>query len=230
MADLNGWVSRHAAPGTLRVVRAVRPLVRDRVGTAATHRKVKALPDGLRVELGSHTRRMPGWIAVDMIPGVDLYWDLRRPLPFRDGQVDELYSSHALEHFVYRDLMGLLAECRRVLASGAVMRVAVPDAGLYIRGYRGEVEIPVDYLGHSPGVCGSAPIDLVNYTAYMGGEHRHMFDIDGLLAVLCDAGFVDVGERPFDPTIDLADRRHETIYATATAPFVSSHGKAEHET
>jgi predicted SAM-dependent methyltransferase len=213
MPDLKDSIRQAAPEPVLRVARAVRRNVKGTVGTMSTRQRTRRLPPGLRVELGSVRRGLPGWTTLDTASGADLYWDLRRPLPFRDGQVVELYSSHVLEHFAYPDLKRLLAECLRVLAPAGVMRVAVPDAGLYVRGYDGEVEIPATLLGYEPGVCGSARIDLLNYIAYMGGEHRHMFDLDGLLAVLLDAGFVDVSSRAFDPTLDLADRDDVTIYA-----------------
>jgi predicted SAM-dependent methyltransferase len=47
---------------------------------------------------------------------------------FADDTFTELYASHVLEHFDYRaELIGALAEWRRVLRPGGVLRLSVPD-------------------------------------------------------------------------------------------------------
>ena len=58
----------------------------------------------LRLHLGSSTNRLYGWVNVDLLrPGraLDLYWDLRRPLPFRDVSVDAIFAEHLLEHLPF---------------------------------------------------------------------------------------------------------------------------------
>ena len=52
----------------------------------------------------------------------------------------------------------------------------------------------------------------------MAYEHRHMFDMENLLAVLKKAGFADVKTREFDPSIDVAKRAPQSIYAAARKP------------
>jgi predicted SAM-dependent methyltransferase len=48
-----------------------------------------------------------------------------RVLPFEDNTVDELYSSHLLEHFGYEE--PLLEEWCRVLCCGGKITIVVPD-------------------------------------------------------------------------------------------------------
>ena len=56
-------------------------------------------------------------------------------------------------------------------------------------------------------------MDWVNYVAYMGGEHKYMFDQENLLHILKMNGFKNVRQREFDPEIDMPERRFESLYA-----------------
>jgi predicted SAM-dependent methyltransferase len=53
--------------------------------------------------------------------------DLRGRLPYGDGEVDAIYSSHTLEHLYLSDAENLLKECHRILVPGGVLRLALPD-------------------------------------------------------------------------------------------------------
>lgn len=65
--------------------------------------------------------------------GVDPYYigaDLQAPagnLPFADNSVDEIYSSHMLEHIAKLEILPTLKEWRRVLISGGKLIIRVPD-------------------------------------------------------------------------------------------------------
>ena len=54
--------------------------------------------------------------------------ELRARLPFPDGSIDAVYSSHVLEHLHLEEGRSLLSECRRVLKTGSgVVRLVLPD-------------------------------------------------------------------------------------------------------
>jgi predicted SAM-dependent methyltransferase len=85
---------------------------------------------GLRLNLGSGTTPIPGFVNVDALqdaPGVDVVADIGERLPFDDGAADLVYASHLLEHFGHHEVPGLLAEWRRVLRPGGTLLLAVPD-------------------------------------------------------------------------------------------------------
>lgn len=65
----------------------------------------------------------PRYTAVDIKDGIDA-----RKLPYADNSVDEVYASHVLEHFSFRETAAVLAEWARVLKPGGIMRISVPDA------------------------------------------------------------------------------------------------------
>ncbi len=53
--------------------------------------------------------------------------DIRKGLPFKNGSVKNIFSSHILEHISYRDADFVIKECFRVLCKDGVMRIIVPD-------------------------------------------------------------------------------------------------------
>jgi len=61
--------------------------------------------------------------------------DLRRGIPFPDAAFDAVYSSHFLEHLPRPAAMPMLAEVRRVLVPGGVVRIVVPDLELVVARY-----------------------------------------------------------------------------------------------
>jgi predicted SAM-dependent methyltransferase len=75
-------------------------------------------------------------------------WDLRRGIPFPDGEFDVIYHSHVLEHLDRSATLPFLRECQRVVKPGGVVRVVVPDlqlwAGAYAASLEGMARSPTD--------------------------------------------------------------------------------------
>ncbi|WP_428422613.1 class I SAM-dependent methyltransferase [Methylibium sp.] len=72
----------------------------------------------------------PGWEILDVFPGphVDHVGNANDLSRFPQGSFDEIYASHVVEHFDYKDeLLRTLTEWCRVLRPGGVLRVSVPD-------------------------------------------------------------------------------------------------------
>jgi predicted SAM-dependent methyltransferase len=170
----------------------------------------------INLELGAGpVKGKNGWMTVDQYDGADLIWDLTMPLPFPDKTVAKIYSSHLLEHFSYRDLMRLLIDCHRVLKISGSFSACVPDASLWVRAYLQRETLDRSFLAYDPAVISNCKMDWLNYIAYMDGEHHYMFDKENLVRVLIEAGFSEVKIRDFDPTLDLPERNHNSIYACA---------------
>ena len=187
-----------------------------------SRKSLSALTSGarpLKLDLGGGYRAGEnGWTTVDVSHECDLYWDLRYGIPFPDGTVDALYSSHLFEHLSFEDGQALLREGLRALKPGGAFSIVVPNARMYVEHYLGIVDLPDDHFGWRPAYHDTTRIDALNYVAYMAGEHRYMFDQDNLLHVLRLAGYERVAERAFDPKTDMPERDFESIYAIGYKP------------
>lgn len=141
---------------------------------------------------------VPGWLNVDVEGGEawDVRHDIRHGLPLADGAVDYAVSIHALGEIPYREVVGVLAELRRVLTDGGVLRLAVPDLELlhdaYRRGQTACFEVP-DTDARRPGA--KLVTQLVWY-----GLNRTPFTYDAVEEVLVEAGFRHVARRAYRET------------------------------
>lgn len=158
------------------------------------------------------------WTTVDMTKECDIFWDLRQSIPMTANSVSKIYSSHLFEHLTYQQGQKLLQESVRLLKPGGTFLICVPNARMYIESYLGLRDLPSDCFGYLPAFNNTSSIDAINYVAYMGGEHKYMFDQENLLHILTGAGFADAQKRDFDPETDRAERDYESLYAIATKP------------
>lgn len=81
----------------------------------------------IRLNLGSGTSPLHDYINVDMLPEADVQHDLTTPLPFDDGSVDRIYSSHVVEHFTRSEWEFVRLDWARVLKPGAELEIRCPD-------------------------------------------------------------------------------------------------------
>jgi predicted SAM-dependent methyltransferase len=97
----------------------------------------RAAPAPMRLNWGCGRRAVPGWINSDIAsyPGVDIVRDIRHGLPIADQTLDYIVSVHALVAIPYDDLVPVLAELRRMLRPGGVLRLVLPDFDKAIRAY-----------------------------------------------------------------------------------------------
>jgi predicted SAM-dependent methyltransferase len=180
-------------------------------------RRWSASPTAIRLHLGCADNYLPGWLNVDLFrPGrrLDLFWDLRRPLPVPADSVQVVFTEHLLEHLSGSQALQVVRDCARVLSSEGVLRVGVPDLGRYIRSYAGEDPL-IDEV--RPGRPTKA---LAFCEVFYRFGHRSMYDFDTLRALCLEAGFADVepsrfGEGRIQPSPDSAARRAETLYVDA---------------
>jgi predicted SAM-dependent methyltransferase len=156
-------------------------------------------------------------VNIDLLrPGrrLDLYWDLRRGLPFQSGSAAAIFAEHLFEHLTYEDGTILMRECARVLEPGGVLRIGVPDLDRYIASYLGQDDL-IDRV--RPGRPTRAIALGEPFFLY---GHRCMYDFETLNRACVDSGFAAVerssfGEGRILPSPDSLARRDETLYVDA---------------
>lgn len=156
-----------------------------------------------------------GWVTMDVTGSCDIFWDLRKGIPFPNESVAKIYSSHFLEHLTFKEGQNFLDECLRVLIPGGIFSICVPNARIYLEAYL-NVELDINtFFVYKPAYNNTTKIDYMNYIAYMDGHHKYMFDKENLIYILKAKGMKNVRLREFDPNLDRQDKDFESIYAVA---------------
>ena len=153
-------------------------------------RKARSATSEIHLHLGCGPKYLRGFVNVDgnLFRKTDLWLDLRNGLPYPDGSISTVYSSHVLEHFYPDELHTILCECHRVLRPGGGLRIVVPDMGGAVRAY---LTGRADFFASFPRDNKSLGGKLSNLLFCEGG-HRQGLDFSYLLELLQNAGFQDV--------------------------------------
>jgi SAM-dependent methyltransferase len=147
-------------------------------------------------------------------------------IPFATGTVYALYSSHMIEHLDRREARSFLAEARRVLRPGGVLRLAAPDLSRlvdqYVRSGDADAFLARSYMGLDRP---AGPRAWARWMLIGPRHHLWMYDGESLARLLREAGFVDVAVEPpgvtriADPGgLDLKERESESVYVEADRP------------
>ncbi len=179
------------------------------------YQKFKTLSKFLVIKLNLGAGPVPGiggWTTVDY-SGANISWDLRDSIPLSDSTVTAVYSSHLLEHLNFSEINYLLADINRILISGGKFRVCVPDARKYIEAYLQGLEFRNKSEMYEPGATNTDSfIDQVNYIAYMGHEHKFLFDQENLTSLLTKHNFSQIQLSQYSSVIDDTDRSIDSLY------------------
>lgn len=107
------------------------------------------------LNLGCGNNYHKDWTNVDFFPEDKnvISTNLLNGIPFPDATFDVVYHSHVLEHFTKKDAVAFINECYRVLKSGGIIRVVLPDLAGIIKEYvrilseleNGKKELEADY-------------------------------------------------------------------------------------
>jgi hypothetical protein len=84
----------------------------------------------IKLDIGCGPRKQEGFTGVDIqvFPGVDVVHDVRiTPWPWEDSSVDEVFSSHFLEHLSGEERIGFFNELHRVMKPQAKAVIITPD-------------------------------------------------------------------------------------------------------
>lgn len=229
IAKFESAYGQSTIPFSDQLRRVMSPAVRLRAKVLATdaqaplaRRTAARLAAGeapLRLHLGCGWNSIPGWVNSDLVGGKgDFAWNLLRPLPFEDGTVDAVFMEHVFEHLRYSQVLTVLHHVRAVLRPGGVLRVGVPDAGMYARRYSEDPDaLAAERWGRPTGL-------LVLREVFQEHAHVTAYDAQTLQLVLAEGGFPGAQVTPggVSPLLgeapDLAERIPETVYAEVRRP------------
>ena len=143
----------------------------------------------MKLHLGCWKRYIPGFVHVDIcdLPHIDYQHSVEKLPMFRDDSVELIYASHVLEYFDREEAASVLAEWRRVLKPGGVLRLAIPNFSALIKVYErtGDLNNIVGPLyGRMLVECGEAQQRVI--------YHRTVYDFPSLKRLLGKANFTDV--------------------------------------
>lgn len=89
-------------------------------------RKVPQLKK-INLDIGCGEKVSKGFIGMDVRDcGQDVIWDARQGIPFPDESVDNICTSHFLEHLTDEESIDLIQESMRVLKHGGQMINRLP--------------------------------------------------------------------------------------------------------
>lgn len=165
---------------------------RVRARRVARYLAVTAEP---KLQIGSGPHALEGWLNTDLIRS-DVHVDLARPLPFADATFAYAFGEHIIEHLPDTQAEALLAELRRVLRPGGVLRLVTPDLRALVAIYedRNDLVSREEYARHLDGVSGRSHLraaQVLNDALRLWG-HRWIYDEEDLRARLEQAGFGDI--------------------------------------
>ena len=136
----------------------------------------------MKLHLGCGKRHIPGFVHVDRtaFPHVDHVRDIRDLSVFAAESAELIYACQVLEYFDREEVGPVLAEWRRVLKPGGVLRLSVPDFEVITRLYRAGFQLEW-FLGTLFGRIPDAQGGFI--------YHRTTYDEPSLRRVFAAAGF-----------------------------------------
>lgn len=137
----------------------------------------------MKLHLGCGKRFINGFVHIDALdfPHVDHIAAVDNLSFIEDNTVDLIYVCHVLEHFKRRETQRVLDEWYRVLKSGGILRVAVPDFEAISLIYNKNRDLS-QVIG-----------PLYGGQNYLYNIHYNTFDFSTLSEYLAKSGFKSVG-------------------------------------
>jgi predicted SAM-dependent methyltransferase len=173
-----------------------------------------------KVQIGAGQSNEPGWLNTDIDPGPgQAYLDATKPLPFRDGSIQYIFSEHVVEHLFYADGLSFFKEAHRVLAPGGKIRTVTPNLKQLVAlfeeadpehsaktGHYVQRKLAWEDWDRTPD---PAAIIVNNEMHWFG--HQFIYTPTLLRASLEQAGFTDIRQyaagETSDPTFTAVERR-----------------------
>lgn len=186
--------------------------------------KVPLLPE-LLLQLGLLEKPQYEFIQFCRTNSIE-YGDATKGLPIPNSSVDVLYSSHMLEHLDQKEAALFLREARRVLRSGGIIRLAVPDIRMKVQQYLDTHDADAFIFDTRMTLPRPRTIAQRVRLLFVGTRHHQwMYDGASLSRFLQAHGFINpvvlkAGESQIEnpQDLDLHERASESVYVEAINP------------
>lgn len=133
----------------------------------------------VKLDIGCGAQKVEGYTGVDAYVDTDIKADMWN-IPMNAGTVDEIYSSHALEHVPGMKVQETLKEWFRLLKPGGKLLLQVPNMDYVAR----------FWLTHKPEDHAWAEAIVFGNQAHEGEFHKSGFTPMGLQGDLQVSGFI----------------------------------------
>lgn len=130
----------------------------------------------MKLDVGAGYSPKEGYTSVDKFTPADYKADILK-LPFEDNSIEEIYTSHVLEHLAKKDVPLALSEIYRVLQHEGIFTIIVPDLLWCMNNFLNSL----DHYGF--------PLDVIYGNQEHEGEfHKTGFTMDILKVLITNAG------------------------------------------
>lgn len=156
-------------------------------------------------------------------PGVQLCWNIVNSCPAPTNSLRGVYTEHLLEHVSFEDCQKVLQDFWRALRPGGVLRVVIPDAGLYTSLYCQSLtstSVQFPYQDRYNGLTAMMHVNRI----FRAHGHQYAYDYDTIKRQMEQAGFIKIKREDYrvgrDPHLlaDSAERRVESLYVEGQKP------------
>ena len=147
-------------------------------------------------------------------------------IPENDSTTDAVYSSHMIEHIEKEDVALFFKEVRRILKSGGIIRLAVPNIKYQVDNYLKDGD--ADKFIESTHLTRKKPKTIIAKIKYLiigDRNHQWMYDGKSLCNLLSSAGFKEprimktgLTTIPDPGMLDLKERSPESVFVEACNP------------
>ena len=162
----------------------------------------------MKLHLGCWHRDIPGFVNVDLcdMPHIDHKSSIDDLSMFENDSASLIYSSHSFEYFDRVEAIAVLNEWKRVLKSGGVLRLAVPDFDSLIKVYEttGNIE---SILGP---LYGKMEINTIEGKQSL--YHKTVYNFESLSNLLIETGFSNIKRYNWQETIHKDYDDHSQAY------------------
>ena len=131
------------------------------------------------------------------------YGDIVKGLPLGADSCDGIYCSHVLEHLSYDECITALSNTYKILKSGAIFRLVLPDLRFYIDQYISDssTNAAIKFMQETGLGVHKNPKKIIS--VFGASKHKWMWDFESLSYQLSLAGFVEIRRATYSDSTNL---------------------------